>query len=790
MNEFEYKDARKFFTVNQGDGIETDKDLTPIVIRLPDPPKDLTTLKNYGLHPDDQVYVRDEVPVKLLALTKRVVTDLEEDMRSNVQKNVTGHKIVKKYWDVLEVEREEYALEIDFIKKTVWKCVYGEWVYIDGEPIYISPWHYEYLNFWFMPDVIGFYPEFRDRDWRTYCFNWYLYTTTETFANLDDDGNAIKEKDGSYRMRDTGNKVFYGSIQPKNRRSGATHMALEIIWAIIRKSIGKHGTMISKSVPDVEKHFQEKFIPAWQKYPMFLKPTWDGDNDPGTKINLKPPSNDYSYKGLKSSVFYSKTTSEGVIDSQKIAAVLFDEQGKPTGGGRVDVFERWETSKQTMSQGNGAIIEGFCLNPSTCEEMEDGAVNYKAMCDLSNFYMRLDSGQTKSGLALLYFPAQVGLEGFIGPFGETVIQNPTERQIRLSGGLNQVYVDSKTGSREYLSSERNRLLNSGTPADMRKYRSLRRKHPMYYAESWIGASGGMGWDLEIIERRLIEHNRMKVMKQEPVKRGNFYRAGGNKDGRVEWVTDPENGKFEMAMDLVPTETNLKNQTMFLDIEKGYNVPAWEPVYKSKYTCGGDPFDYGGKKLKGQANASRQSDGGIAILWEKDEALETSPDMLEWDSRLFVLSYRHRPKSMAEYNEDVLMACVYFGAMFYPERNKTNTWEHFVRRGYGGYLKYDINPLSGKREDKPGFYSLTNSKNDLFSETKDYINYRGHKELFASYLREVKDMTGPEDMTKLDRFTAHGAALLGSRSSYARRLDAQAGMTMNTRNSSFFRKFRV
>ncbi len=785
-----YREADRYFVVNSGDGLKLDPDLTPIIISLPGPPKDKTKIKNYGLPPDEQYYRRDEIPPGIETLSKKVLKQLLKRQDRNKARSVTGHKIIKAFWATLEENAEDYEKEIDFIKKTIWKTIYGEWIYIDGKPTYITGWHYEYLNFWYMPDVLGTYPEYRDKDRLIYLFNHYLYTTDETFADLDDEGYAQKDSNGIYRIKHTGRRLFYGSIQPKNRRSGASHQALESMWAIIRKSLGMHGVIISKSTDDMEKHFKTRLIPAWQHYPIFLKPTWNGTNSPENNLVLSAPANEYSYNGLGSSIFYPRSVSEAVIDSQKIGVALFDEQGKSTGGGKVDVFDRWETSKQTMSTGNGAIIYGYSFNPSTCEEMEEGAVNYKMMCDLSNFYQRQPNGQTKSGLALLYFPAQVALEGFIGPFGESIINKPTERQIKLSRGLRDVYAKMGIGSFAFLRSERDKLLSSGTEADKKKYRLIRRKHPMRYAESWLGSSGDMGWNIEKVDARLIELNRMKITKelQKKVKRGRFKRLNGERDGTVVWETDPD-GPFEISMELPREETNQKKRILWNDPVVGHPIQAWEPKNKYRFTCGCDPFDYGGKKESKQGR-SVQSDGGIAVLWEYDPSIEKSEIEKEWDSRSFVLSYRYRPSTLQEYNEDVLMACIYYGAMLYPERNKTGTWQYFVERGYGGYLKYNYNPLTGRREEKPGFYSLSQSKQNMFVKIKDFINNRIHKDLFIAWLEEIKAMNSPEDMTKLDRLTAHGAALLGSEAYNAKKRATGKDNVININRSSFFRKRAV
>jgi hypothetical protein len=138
-------------------------------------------------------------------------------------------------------------------------------------------------------------------------------------------------------------------------------------------------------------------------------------------------------------------------------------------------------------------------------------------------------------------------------------------------------------------------------------------------------------------------------------------------------------------------------------------------------------------------------------------------MREWRTFKFILSYRYRPISTDEFNEDVLKAAVYYGATVYIERNKENTWQYFIDRGYGGYLQYETDPVTGRRAEKPGCFTLEKSKEVLFAATKDYIRYRGHREDFLSYLQEVKSIQGVEEMTLYDRFTAHGLCLMGSRS---------------------------
>jgi len=301
------------------------------------------------------------------------------------------------------------------------------------------------------------------------------------------------------------------------------------------------------------------------------------------------------------------------------------------------------------------------------------------------------------------------------------------------------------------------LLASGTPADMDKYRSLRRKHPFCYADCWRGDAGDNGFDVEIIEARLAELRRMDTLHQSDIIRGYFKRE----NREVVWVTDPD-GRFEMWRKLPQGNKNLKRQVPIYDPIKDMTVMHYTPMNGHSFICCGDTFGFDTLSIaKMREGRSRRSDGGIAVFWDYDAKNEQSQDMMSWDSYSFVLSYRYHP-SLTDYQEDVLMTCEYFGAWFFPENNKDNLIQYFFEKGYAGYLLYDIDATTGKRKSKPGFFSLEASKNELFSQTKEYIRYRGHKEKFSSYLQECRDIRGVEDMKNYDRLTAHGGCLLGLR----------------------------
>ncbi|RKZ55960.1 MAG: hypothetical protein DRQ44_17205 [Gammaproteobacteria bacterium] len=741
-----YKPYQKWFGVNLGD-----KNLTPVYISLPDPP-DPKLVAGYGLHPDDQFFKRVEIPAKLKTLEERVITELQDANDRNSNARVTEWRIYKLFWEIIEDERDHYKDEIKFIKNVWWWRINGYFFYNDGEITFIPPDYFDFLNFWQTPDINedtgDYFFEFRMKDRDKFLYKWYLERTTEAFRDYDKEGVAIKVK-GKYHMVDMGNRTFYGSGEPKTRRSGATTTAIHKIWKITSTIKGAFCTMVSMDGDKAVEHWEKKMIPGWNSYPLWLKPMTSGGKTP-TKIKLAAPSQVYGINEMKSVLTCTKSAGEKKNDGEKIHGMLSDEEGK----GGADVYERWNVNALTMSLNNGLTIIGWSEHPSTVEQMEGGGLAYYKMMLQSNFYQRyMDKGQTISGLARIFFPNYLGIGGFVDRFGRSVVYTPTERQMRLSPKA--AFAKKKKGLKEIMQSERDQLLRDGSAEAMEKHRSMRRKQPMEWEECWLGEAGEIGFDMNKIDKRLAEHRRLSIIHKEPYIRGNFVGDLLN----PEWVTDPD-GPFWLSVKLKPGMAAEKITIPIWDAIHGAVYDHYAPMLPTNFVGCGDVFGFDNKDIAKQRNSkSRLSDGGISIFMGRNMATDEADDISKWTGHKFVLSYRHRT-TLKDYCEDVARSHVYFGAMFYPERNKEILWQYFIEQGLGGYLLHDTDVVTGKLADKPGFFSLQKSKDELFSELKQYIDYRCHDESFPPFLQECKDIRGPEVMQLFDRLTAHGGALLG------------------------------
>lgn len=734
-----YREADKYVDINDGD-----RDLEPIRLRLPMSPS-YYLIDGYGLPPEEQYFKRLKTPDRL----QEVERDARKRMmtRVNANKNLkpNAQMFIKYFWEVFDERRKPmYDEMVEWLKEVYWMREHGYWFFNNGRPTYITGDHFDYLNFWTFPDVKANdgHPEYRDEDRKRYIFRQYAELTTE----------SVTIQDGKYQVKDIGARTCYGTAEPKFRRCGITTQALHKGAKVVMSDSGTYATIVSMEGDSAEDHWKLKTLPALLNYPIWLIPMYSGSIQKG--ITFDVDSNIAGDEVLRSTYDYTDSAGERKKDGGKIHFALMDEEGKTM---VAKVLERHSVYKLAMSLGGGSEIIGFSIHPTTVEEMDVGGEEYRRLCQSSKFYDRGENGQTDSGLFEMFVPADRGQQGFIDRFGMSVMGTPTEEQMRLRPDA--MFAKLKMGARVYLQQQLDSLLAKGTPEALELYRSLRRKLPMSYADCWLGSSGDMGFDMEIIDNRIAE-----LRRKSKVRVGRFeWTNGFGSDVRFE---DDPDGQFEISKVLLPEEANQRMRVSEVNPVTGEWVEHWAPRYPYRFTASADPFKSGtSNEAKKMGTHSRQSDGGLAVLWEHDEKIDESNNMRDWDSFRFVCSYRYRPESLRDYQEDALKMCIYFGAPIYPERNVGDMDICFTEMGYGGYYLYDIDPRTGARAEKPGFASYEKQKGNLFSSTKDYIRYRGHKEEHISYLEEVKGIQGVEQMNKYDRFTAHGGCLLGSKQNY-------------------------
>lgn len=748
----QYKPADKSYLVNFGS-----KNLRAIRISLPEPPP-VHLIDGWGLHPNDQKFRRLEIPRKLKSLEEKV---FQKYMNAN--RGVNGNNILRDFWSELRLREEYYKDEIRFIKRFIWFMHYGYWVFIHGKPVYLPGWYFSYLNLHKMSSDAGYiYPEYREKGRLRFLFRDYIHHTTETFADFDPEtGEAIKVADAngrlSYRMVDTGSKTFLGTIEPKDRRGGLTNEYCHIITRIATSQRGadKLCTIVSMGGDNAETHFRKKLIPAWNSWPLWVRPVWVGGF--GKLKTLEFTSNGLcDVETLDTSINYTESGDDLANDGKMIIGAGYDEQGKGKRTGNVQ--NRWQINKETMSLGGGSKLIGYCMHPSTVEKMEEGGKDYQDMCNLSNFYIRKKDGQTMSALAVTFFPSSFCMEGFIDPWGAPVYEQPTEDQ-KTNGYKRRI------GSKVFIRNKRRDLYDPDDPAKMEEFRSFVRKFPEDYDECWTGVAGQLGFDNEKIRKQMKQ-----LLINPQTVRGEF--VWTDRTHMLVDFVEKRDGKWVITLDR-PKPNERCRVTSMLDYSAfaGEEIMVNRPVDPTKYIIGLDPQRFSNKAeaqyLKNKH--SKKSDTSIVVKRRRDKILDSGDKPQNWTTPHYVAAMRARLATSKEAADEAIKAAIYFNALIHVETNETNVWERLIEMRFGGYLNYMVETPAGgemKRAAKPGTALATTSKKNGFTLMADYFNYHSHIEPIYELLEEADSISSMEQLHAYDMLAAAMHARIGETSPYA------------------------
>ena len=745
---YDYQPADKDILINGGNPItgKPDPSIMPIRLSLPNPP-DVKLIDGYGLKPEDQYFRRAEIPEKLVALKRKVERDLYRESKTSKNDTVNGYKILNEIWEQLESHLEDYKDEIKWIRTQWYHRFFGYWFFNKGKPTYITGWNWMYLNYWKLEGSV--IPQYRNRNRKTFLFWDYIYKTHETFKHLDKDGNGILNEYGEYEMIDQYYKTFLGVINPKGRREGISSMCQLAQFEDTSRKIGGVAAIFSKEAKSALKLFRDKTVAPWKALPFFFLPVWDGIWDQSNEIEFNRPRNIVLGDELNSRIGYAHSAFGPEYDSQKGTFYIFDESGKCK---ECSVEQRWMTHKQSLAQGDGTNPHGFSLHPSTIEDLEgEGGMYYQSMIFESNFYNRNHlSGQTKTGLAFIFIPDYEGLECFVDKYGDEIMLKPTEQQKKEGFPLDY-------GSYQLQISKRDEYLRSKKPKDMIAYMEYIVKHPHELNDCFQLTKGSTSFNLQIINTRCAELRRIK----EPFVLGNFEWTDGF-GSAVKWVEDKLNGRWEVSK-VQPHIPNQRIKTISVDLSTGGYKEIWTPKYPQKITIGADPTSNKGNKEMLKETNSSQSDGGIVVLQERDKLIDKDDNCIEdWETYTVIAVYRNRVLS-GTYNEDLLKGAIYYGGLVFPETNTGTITDYFTSKNYDGYLLYDLDPSTGKQRLRPGVWQAVNSKELMWDLFKNFIQFRGMKQMHASLLIEISSLKTFEDLHKNDMAAAFGCALLGSNS---------------------------
>lgn len=729
---------------------EHDKDLDNIVIKLPSPPP-MHKIDGYGKHPDDQFFVRPEMPPRLKEL------------------NDKGYIDVENYWNDIVNDFEYYKEELWFIDQHWERRINGYWFFNNGVPTWITGHHYMLLTAFKAENDSGSdYLDYRDRDRRFHLAVWYCQTTTEApfkFKIVYPEGeirytsslnvrDAAKKKNAKIEfghfLIDMGHRTVIGMTWNKYRREGATTKAENIRLDIATRYYHSICGAQSATETAAEENFKNILLRGWRGYPFYFKPINENNPDPTRSLKLKPQSK----KGASSSkativeALYSevnyKASTENAYDGKKLRYYHSDEPGKTK---EADVERRWmKYVKQTLTLYANRVIIGFSLHTTTVGDMEkEGGANWKKMCMGSHWGDRDDNGQTSTGLVNFFIDSADGIVS--DKFGNST----------LEAGVRQI----ENQIQKFLDAE-----------DEAGLIDFKKDMPRCFRDCFSVLTGNKRFDMQKINDRLNQFI------FEPNKKLGFYRleyypwmsAEEHQYNILKLPTMQQIMSGEVKVRPVPFEQRDAHWEISALPEEGMANKSYRgpdglihPGNVAIWSMGSDMFKIG------EDTVTEKGSNGANAIYRKFAPLIEKPGVNPFDidpdtgdfyriTGRFNAIYNMIPPTTDEFCEQTLMAAILYGCKCFPEINLTDVWKWFARRGFINYLQFRIDVKTGKELKQPGQHTGTNDINTIFNLMREYISRCALVENHLVLLEQCRDID--RKMGDFDVFTAAGLALVG------------------------------
>lgn len=529
--------------------------------------------------------------------------------------NIANHNktIKNQFWQRENMPKEltlstEHKHE-EYINKEFERRTHGLWIYINGKPIYISKTYYFFIQ-WVKEN--NEYPNFR----------------------------VIQNELMLYWEACVADNRCFGICFVKPRRFGWSALCLsELLESGIRNENKTLG-IISKTGNDAKKIFG-RMVRSFKRLPYFFMPETDGTTTPKTELIFAEPSRKRKIgeeiiagDGLDTTITWHNTQLNA-MDGDAIFRSMIDEIGKFQK--ECPASEYWSIVQTSHTQGR--TITGKSMMGSTVNAMKKGGAEFKSIYEDSDPLDRQDTGRTKSGLYRLFISTKYCLAGFFDIYGFSIIDDPTE----------PIMTDEKTttkiGSVTFL---KKTLEVLKTKPD--KYNERLRQFPNTDRDAFRDEASDCNFNLtKLIDQ--IDYNDFELNDKfdgektyygnNAVERGNLMWENGIPFSNVYWQPDYEKGRFFIAKDGHPPKEYMNKREM----KKVNGHTSWTPLAGHVGAFGADPYN------RSQGVDGRGSKGAITGMTKYNTSV--MPNDFQF------LEYLDRARTVTEYFDDVVKACVYY-----------------------------------------------------------------------------------------------------------------------------------
>lgn len=590
-----------------------------IDIQLPVCP-DASQIEDWGQPPEEQYWRKKAFPTIFKVLVR--------DTSGNI---------------LLTPEQEAYCLgELDKIKN-------GFWFYINGIPTYITGRHYYYLQYWTLENKKS--PEYRDTSRRYYVYLDYW------------------------------RRVYWclGILRGKGRRTGATSESTSN--GVYEATTVKNSNcgVLSKTNSDARKLFLYRLQFGYRHLPFFLQPTLANDKDSKTELVWSVPLDKKNKKatlideveGLNSRIDYQGTALNS-YDQERLTWLLADEGGKwPP---EVPFSQFLSIVAETFVEGVERV--GFGEFPTTLNEMtKKGGAEFKKAWDGATWIVDQDkkeddeedvkTDETANRFVRYFCAAYDGLPGFVGKYGESIIDPPTPEQAKYliaKYGQSKFKGQLSLGAKRYLERRRSKLQGAQLEEEIRKY-------PFNEVDMFMMDSS----DCPFNQVKINEQIKYLETKPPFLRRVTFYRK---EDQTVGW-RDDRNGLWSILAFPPDGQVN----------KFKWDGRVRKPGRTQDGTIGVDGYSnsQGGRKYGSMA---------CAMIYRKFDI--NDPE----NTGCFIGMYYGRPEYKEQMHDQIMYAGEYFGYEIWYEHTADDYLSHFRSHGRVGYLgNYPMSSIDPYKRDK-------------------------------------------------------------------------------------------
>ena len=583
----------------------------------------------------------------------------------------------------------------------------GAWIMINGTPTWFNNWCYFFFQWFTLQE--GIYPIYKE-----VCLEYfYFFELTEI------------------------DPVHVGDIGIKGRRVGLSSMSAAIKLLIGLLESNTLSGIISKTEVDAQEMFY--FVKnGLENLPSFLMPELKKVTESEIFIAKRSTSRNQvsSDKGKNNRIDF-RATAENSYDQSRKRHMTIDEAAKWL---KINVVMFFAKVLETVYVGTSLV--GHISVFSSVNKGDQGGDNFRILWDGSDHVNgKKDAlGRTKTRLMRFFFAGYRGLMGYVGKYGESIVDTPTKAQTEYL----KTVIDPTTGklicpnpyigAKEYLEINRKALEN-----DPEELAEQIRKYPFTWQEVFKGANNRCNFDLEDLNEQIaiVEAECLLLGQQE---NGRRMRMEKRSDGEKHPVDDK------------------KGMWYFLYFEKDNN----KNVYKGSVKCPNNTI-LGCGGLDTYANAKNPVDPGsdaCLIVMSRYNALDPE------NSHRPIAMFLGRPTTKEDFHDQIYWGLEYFGIKMLAERAPTDWEDYAIRHRLAadlespklyGYL------VTAKRANGSETYGIHPSGKEYMEQhLTEMIEYAKFNMKKIKFLRLLKDMLkfDIKERTDYDACMAFGYSLMG------------------------------